>query len=146
MNFYDILSDIANFSLVIFGFCLALYTLIYSFIVTKKDALKEIANSIKEGNPIVLHSQKQKNHKNYITNMKIFNKRIIVCLWASLLVYIMSIIVKYFNLYDYHLTIFSIQICNYLFYLTLLFMIILFLIMILLTIKTIKQYKTDTKL
>lgn len=45
----NILGDIGNFSLVIFGFTATLFTVIYSFTINKRENLKEISDKIKNG-------------------------------------------------------------------------------------------------
>ena len=45
----NLLSDIGNFSLVVFGFTATLFTVIYSFIINKRENLKEISDKIKNG-------------------------------------------------------------------------------------------------
>jgi hypothetical protein len=93
----NILSDIGNFSLVIFGFTATLFTVIYSFIINKRESLKEISDKIKNGeiNPIL--SQRKSNALKYINTMKRINYHLIISLFSSLFLYIISIIFKYIS-------------------------------------------------
>jgi len=92
----DILGDIGNFSLVIFGFSATLFTVLYSFILNKREILKELSNKIKGGKIDPLLSQRKSNAILYIYKMKKMNFHLIVSLFLSLTVYVASIIVKYF--------------------------------------------------
>ena len=92
----EILSDIGNFSLVIFGFSVSLFTVIYSFIINKREYLKEYSDKIKSGNTDPLFFQKQNNAILYITTMKKLNIFLIISIFISLGIYICSIITKYF--------------------------------------------------
>lgn len=47
LGFLDsILSDIGNFALVIFGFTATLFTVLYSFILGRREQLKEVSDRI----------------------------------------------------------------------------------------------------
>lgn len=139
-----ILSDISNFALVIFGFCATLYTVIYSFILNKKDLLKEISEAIKTGEKVVLQTQKEQNYINYIRKMRTFNKYIIVCLWTSLIIYVFSLVVKYLRLYKLKIDFLDHEIEGYLVYLLLLFTICLFTIIVVLINRSIRTYNKTT--
>ena len=140
-----ILSDISNFALVIFGFCATLYTVIYSFILNKKDLLKELNESLKIGDKVVSHTQKEQNYILYIRKMRLFNKLIIACLWFSLFLYLSSLVVKYLKLYLLKIEIFEITIIGYLVYILLTLTISLFLLIAILINKSIKTYNKTTK-
>jgi len=142
----DILSDISNFALVIFGFCATLYTVIYSFILNKKDLLKELIEAIKNGEKVILHTQKEQNYIHYINKMRLFNKFIINCLWFSLLLYVCSLVVKYLKLYLLKIEIFEITIVGYLVYILLTLTISLFIIIAILINKSIVTYNKTTKI
>jgi len=93
--FNDILSDIANFSLVVFGFTATLFTVLYSFIINKRENLKEFNDRIKGGevNPIL--GQRISNALKYISNLRQMNLHLIFSLFFSLFIYASSISVKY---------------------------------------------------
>lgn len=143
----NILSDISNFALVIFGFCATLYTVIYSFILNKKESLNEITELIKLSEKVPLQTLKETSFKNYIIRMRIFNSYIIYCLWSSLIIYIASLIIKYFEFYKLSLKIndtFSID--GYLVYILLLLTTILFISIIILINRSIVTYNKTTKI
>lgn len=143
----NILADISNFALVIFGFCATLYTVIYSFILNKKDSLNEIVELLKLGEKVPLHTLKETSYSNYITRMRKFNSYIIICLWSSLVIYTTSLIVKYFKLYKWSVKYNEQQILEgYLVYIILFFTIILFVVIVFLISKSLKTYKSTTKI
>jgi hypothetical protein len=148
MTFFEnILADISNFALVIFGFCATLYTVIYSFILNKKESLNEIIELLKLGEKVTLHTLKETSYSNYISRMRKFNSYIILCLWSSLTIYTSSLIVKYFKLYKYSLRFNEKEILNgYIVYLLLFVTAFLFFSIIILIFKSLKTYKQTTKI
>lgn len=142
----DILSDISNFALVIFGFCATLYTVIYSFILNKKDLLKELSESLKVGVKVISHTQKEQNYIHYIRKMRSFNKYIILCLWFSLFLYLFSLITKYFKLYNFKIEILGNSFEGFLVYILLFLTIGLFITIGILIKKSISTYDKTTKI
>lgn len=143
----NILADISNFTLVIFGFCATLYTVIYSFILNKKDSLNEIVELLKLGEKVPLYTLKETSYSNYIIRMRKFNSYIIICLWSSLVIYTISLIIKYFKLYKWSIIYNGQKILEgYLVYIILFFTIILFILIVLLILKSLKTYKSTTKI
>lgn len=132
----NILGDIGNFSLVIFGFSATLFTVFYSFILNKKEVLKELSNKIRIDNDPLL-SQMESNAILYIRKMKKMNIHVIISLFISLCVYVTSIIVKYFvsNQESKESLIRVLSLCSLL--------IILYIISMLIT--TVKSYMKTTK-
>ena len=97
LGFLDsILSDIGNFALVIFGFTATLFTVLYSFILGRREQLKEVSDRIKQGeqNPIIY--QRQSNAMVYIKSMKNFNVHLIIALISNLVIYVTCMGTKYF--------------------------------------------------
>jgi hypothetical protein len=134
----EILSDITNFSLVIFGFSATLFTVIYSFILNKREYLKELSDLIKNGNSDPLVSQRKTHTIQYITTMKKLNFQLIISLCLSLFIFSICIFSKYIKFTD---------VTNkYFVYFILLITIILFLQIINLIYNTIKRYLSETKI
>jgi hypothetical protein len=81
----DILNDLWNFHLVLIGIALSIFTLLYSFILSKRDELKSISEQIKtEGsktNPILI--QKERFAINYILRLKRINKHCVYIFLVS---------------------------------------------------------------
>lgn len=69
----DILSDLWNFHLVLIGISLSIFTLLYSFILTKRDELKTISEQIKNGDKSPTLLQKERFAIRYISRLKKFN-------------------------------------------------------------------------
>lgn len=91
----SILSDISNFVLVIFGFTVTLFTVLYSFILNKREILRECSERIKKGDKNPLLYQKSSNSKNTIVRLKKLNIHLIIIIISSLMIYLISILSKY---------------------------------------------------
>jgi hypothetical protein len=134
----DILGDITNFTLVIFGFSATLFTVIYSFILNKREYLKELSDLIKNGNSDPLVSQRISNTIQYISSMKKLNFQLIIGLCLSLLIFSICILIKYYQ--------FSEKTKEFLIYFILSLTIILFFQIVYLIYGTIKRYLKETKI
>lgn len=86
----NIINDIWDFLLIQMGITLSLFTLLYSFILSKKDQLLELSFIIKQGNKDPLHVQRQNNIIKYIKKLKSFNDKLVI---ATILSFLSSIIV-----------------------------------------------------
>jgi hypothetical protein len=76
----DILSDLWSYDLVLIGILLSLFVLFYSFIIAKRDELRELSSEIKSSGTTNNPTLKLREHhaKVYIRNMQRINKR---CAW-----------------------------------------------------------------
>ena len=92
----NILGDIGNFVLVIFGFSVTLFTVLYSFIIGKRELLKEYSDKIKQGDQDILIHQRHSNAKKFIARFKKFNNHLIFTIFIDLIIYLTCIIMKYF--------------------------------------------------
>lgn len=92
----SIISDIGNLSLVIFGFSVTLFTVIYSFIIGKREQLKEYSDKIKDGSKDLLVLKRQHNAIRFIEKFRSFNKHLIITIFIDLIVYVSCIFSKYF--------------------------------------------------
>ena len=84
------LYDLWNFHLVVIGFSLSIFTLLYSFILNKRYELKTIAEQIKSGDKSPLIFQKEKFAIKYIMRLKIFNKNCIYIFITSTILFCCS--------------------------------------------------------
>jgi hypothetical protein len=91
----SVLSDIGNLVLVIFGFSVTLFTVLYSFIIAKREQLKEYSDKIKSGNKDILILQRQSNSIKFITKFRSFNKHLIITVFVDLFIYVCCILIKY---------------------------------------------------
>jgi uncharacterized membrane protein HdeD (DUF308 family) len=69
----SILSDLWNFHLVLIGISLSIFTLLYSFILNKRDELKTISEQIKNGDKSPILVQKERFAIRYISRLKKIN-------------------------------------------------------------------------
>jgi hypothetical protein len=92
----SILGDIGNFVLVVFGFSVTLFTVLYSFILGKREQLKEYGDKMKSGSQDPLIHQRHSNAKKFIERFKKFNNHLIVTLFIDLFVYLACMFIKYF--------------------------------------------------
>ncbi len=78
-----VLNDLWNFHLTLFGIALSIFTLLYSFILSKRDELRSIAEQIKEGgkNPLII--QKESYAKKYINRLKKMNDHILALILST---------------------------------------------------------------
>jgi uncharacterized protein YpmS len=67
------LSDLWNFHLVLIGISLSIFTLLYSFILNKRDELKAISEQIKSSGKNPTIEQKERFSISYIRRLKKFN-------------------------------------------------------------------------
>ena len=84
------LSDLWNFHLVLIGISLSIFTLLYSFILNKRDELKTISEQIKNGDKSPVLVQKERFAIKYISRLKKINTNCLVifilstflCCWS----------------------------------------------------------------
>ena len=91
----SILSDIGNFVLVIFGFTVTLFTVLYSFILSKREQLKEYSDRIKNGDKDPILHQKSTFAKSIINRLKRLSSHLIGIIAISFISYFFSLIIKY---------------------------------------------------
>ena len=96
----SIFNDICNFQLVIFGIGITLFTVLYSFILNKRDDLRGYSELIKFGKADPLTLQKNELAKSYINRFKKVNNHLINIVIIALLIYVASWIVKEFLIVD----------------------------------------------
>lgn len=82
------LNDIWSFHLVLLGIALTLFTLLYSFILSKRDVLIDIAENInlKGSNPELI--RKEKIAKDYIENLRSVNDKIIYIIISTFVLFL----------------------------------------------------------
>lgn len=74
----EVLNDVWNFQLILFGLAVTLFTVLYSFIITKRDELRNISDLIKNGDQSALTLQKENFAKNYILRLKKINNHLVI--------------------------------------------------------------------
>lgn len=136
----NILNDLWNFHLVLFGIALSLFTLLYSFILSKRDELRNISEQVKMGNNSPILTQKEVFAKKYITRLKSANNHsaiiIIITFFLFVISWISLRIISNTCIYPKKIMMFSISILT--------FFVVLYVLFIF--IKVYKRYKQETKI
>ncbi len=86
----DLLNDIWNFHLVLFGVALSIFTLLYSFILSKREELKSIADQVKAGDKSPLLIQRESFAKKYIKRLKSINDHAAVTIVITFILFFAS--------------------------------------------------------
>ena len=86
----EILSDICNFQLVVFGIAVSLFTLLFSFIMSKREQLKVYSNEVKLGNSNPETFQKIEFCKSYISRLRRTNRHLMIISVSTLSIYLFS--------------------------------------------------------
>lgn len=136
----DLFNDIWNFHLVLFGIAMSIFTLLYSFILTKRDELKIISESIKSGDKDPILIQKQNFAKNYIVKLKKTNDKIIIIILVSFCLFIINWV------YERFVSDCKVELKRFSLFISfgLTFLLLLFLFYIL--YEVYKRYKNETKI
>lgn len=93
----EILRDLWNFHLILMGISLSIFTLFYSFILSKKDQLLELSFQIKIGNNDPLFSQRERNLIRYIKKLKKFNDQFI---FLTIFTFLIAITIWFLTLFS----------------------------------------------
>ena len=136
----EILNDLWNFHLVLFGVALSIFTLIYSFILSKRDELKSISEQVKIGDNSPIIAQRESFAKKYINRLKSANNHAALTILVTFILFVFAWFTQRL------IPDCNIQFKRILFYIisTLTISIILYLIFIFM--KIYNQYKSETKI
>lgn len=136
----DILNDLWNFHLVLFGVALTIFTLLYSFILSKRDELKGISELVKSGDKSPILAQRESFAKKYIIRLKSANNHtaltIIVTFGLFLLAWLSHRIISDDNIQFKSTSLYIISAMT----------IVIILYSIFIFIKIYRQYKSETKI
>ena len=132
----NIINQISNIQLALLGITITVFTVLYAFITTKKDELKNLSNQIKSGDKSPLILQKANFVTRNINKLKNINDKIIYVILFSFLFFSYTWIVSIFKI--------CINNKNFLFIISIL--IIEFLVLSTLLVKTYFNYKKETKI
>lgn len=86
----EILNDLSNFHLVLFGIALSIFTLLYSFILSKRDDLKSISAQVKSGNKDPMLTMKESFAKKYILKLKSANRHVVIMALSSFCLFLFN--------------------------------------------------------
>ncbi|MGS0747395.1 hypothetical protein [Halpernia sp. GG3] len=84
----NILNDITNFFLVVLGITITLFTVIYSFIVNRKEELIKINEEINIGKSTPALQQKKHFNLVYIKKYIIWNRHLLILAIISLVIFV----------------------------------------------------------
>ncbi|MDY0161300.1 MAG: hypothetical protein RBR64_08170 [Bacteroidales bacterium] len=82
------LNDIWSFHLVLLGIALTIFTLLYSFILSKRDTLIDIAENVNQTGTNPEIKRKEKNAINYIQNLRKVNDKIVYIVIATFTLFV----------------------------------------------------------
>lgn len=86
----NILNDLWNFHLVLFGIALSVFTLLYSFILSKRDQLKIISEQLKIGSKSPLLIQKESFAIKYILRLKSANNKAALTILITFVLFLLA--------------------------------------------------------
>jgi sterol desaturase/sphingolipid hydroxylase (fatty acid hydroxylase superfamily) len=93
--FYDVISDTFSFQLSILGITFTLFTVLYSFILNKRDEMILYRDYTLNGNNSPSINQRNTFAKVYINKLKRINLHLLIILLISFLSITLTIILKY---------------------------------------------------
>lgn len=91
----SLLSDVSSFSFGIFGIGLGIFTVLYAFILSRKDSLRDLNDIIKAGNDDPFLRQRVSFFAAHTNRWKNLNNNIAAIIIISFLFYITTILLKY---------------------------------------------------
>lgn len=132
----NIINQISNIQLALLGITITVFTVLFAFITTKKDELKNLSNQIKSGDKSPLILQKANFVLRNINKFKRINDKIVYVILFSFI----------FFSYTWIVSMFKVCICkkNFLFIISIL--IIEFLVLSTLLVKIYFNYKKEIKI
>lgn len=87
---FNILQDIWSINLALLGITLTIFTVLYSFILVKRDELRITAVKIKSGDESIDTKLSNQNLSNYIRNLKSINSKIVSLIVICFVVFVLS--------------------------------------------------------
>lgn len=131
-----IINQVSNLQLAILGIAITVFTVIYSFIINKREELKNISTLIKDGNASPIEVQKSNFLAIHIRNFKNTNSSLIKIISVSFILFIYAWISSNFKIYINQKTL----------YVILVIVAIEFIFISIVFIKIILKYKNETKI
>lgn len=96
-DFLNILSDLTNFNLAIFGISITIFTVLYAFILNRKDAIREMNIIIKSGKASPSLVQKASFFVSHIESWKELNFHVKLASIFSVFLFTIGLFSKYFR-------------------------------------------------
>lgn len=136
----EILSDLWNINLILLGVSLTIFTLLYSFILSKRDELRGISEQLKIGSNSMVLSQKESFAIIYISKLKSANNHAAIIILVTFMLFLFAwISLRIIPDSNINFKQFSV-------YLTGALTVVILIYSILIFVKIYKQYRFDTKI
>ena len=96
--FIALLSDMSSFNFGVFSVAVGIFTVLYAFILSRKDSLRDLNDLIKEGkaNPFII--QRVSFFAAHTLRWRRINNNIAVVIFSSLMLYFANTVLKYLPL------------------------------------------------
>ncbi|GAB3721941.1 hypothetical protein GCM10028816_09360 [Spirosoma lituiforme] len=91
----NLFSDMSSLSFGIFSVAISIFTVLYAFILSRKDSLRELNDIIKTGNANPYLSHKVSIFIAHTNKWRAINKHMLVIIISSILIYALCIFFKY---------------------------------------------------
>ncbi|MCU0352043.1 MAG: hypothetical protein MUF43_14645 [Flavobacterium sp.] len=91
----SIISDVSNFNLGIFGISITVFTVLYAFILSRKDSLRDLNDIIKAGNDSPFLVQRVSFFSAHTKKWKELNNHLRNIILLSILFFFIGMVIKY---------------------------------------------------
>lgn len=91
----NVFSDIANFNLSIFGISITVFTVLYAFLLSKKDYIRELNELIKQEKAPLYAVRRVSFALVHMRRWRSLNTHLAIIAFSSLFFYVINIIAKY---------------------------------------------------
>lgn len=96
----SLISDISNFNLGIFGISITVFTVLYAFILSRKDSLRDLNDIIKAGNDSPFLVQRVSFFATHTKKWKQLNNHLRNIIAISIMFFFIGMLLKYLPLTD----------------------------------------------
>ena len=133
----QVLNDIWSLHLVFFGAGLAIFTLLYSFILSKRDDLKLLADQFKTGNENPTLVQRESFSIKYIQRLKKINDKVLILIVMTFSSFLAA--------WVGHRLVEDCELKRYMFYILSTLTVLMLILFFAIFYRVYKAYKFDTK-
>lgn len=100
-DFLNIISDVTNFNLAVFGISITVFTVLYAFILNRRDSIREMNQAIKSGQASPSLIQKTSFFVSHIEAWKKLNRHVKSTSILSIIFFNIGIFSKYLGSDEY---------------------------------------------
>ena len=94
--FTALLSDMSSFNFGVFSIALSIFTVLYAFILSRKDSLRDLNDIIKGGNNNLFLVQRVSFFASHTLRWKKINNNVAAIVFLSFCLYSSNVVLKYF--------------------------------------------------